>query len=481
MNKIIVLLSVIFFAVRLPGLGYDITNSDALRWHNRGEDFLQAVKSGDFNSTYQRYHPGVTLMWINAVVKQAGFTIQTFYTDNPKTLENAEWYPIIHGFSKGINTLFYFALVLFCVKMISLLFSTKVSRYFFFLLSVEPYFIGINRWLHLTSFEVLFSFSAFLAILYWFNTQNRKYFFVSAILIGLGILSKTTSGIAGLIIGPIIIYKSVKDKKYENIVIYPLIVMLTFFALFPAMWTNSQYVISKLANSFSGAVLENIRMQQLLWYIQPIYYLVIVLFKLSPIVLVLFIAHLKGIFKKSLNEKLVLAYLLVFFVTLSLSDQKIDRYSLALFPPIILLASIMLASLTTSAQKVIVGLSVLLLIYSTYNFYPQFSMYNSPFFGGINTMLNLRVYENSGEYYADAAFYLKQFGRDKKVYVPNNIDSFKPYYNGEIAQEIEPGINYEVMSLDIDRVTPKSEYCSILDKSFGPRFGPPLLFVYRCE
>ena len=96
-------------------------------------------------------------------------------------------------------------------------------------------------------------------------------------------------------------------------------------------------------------------------------------------------------------------------------------------------------------------------------------------------MLNLRVYENSGEYYADAAFYLKQFGRDKKVFVPNNIDSFKPYYNGEIAQEIEPGINYEVMSLDIDRVTPKSEYCSILDKSFGPRFGPPLLFVYRCE
>ena len=83
-NKVFVGILAIFLIVRLAGLGKDITNSDAIRWHNRSENFLTALKTGDLKSTYQRYHPGVVLMSVNAFVKQGMFSIQTFYTTSPR-------------------------------------------------------------------------------------------------------------------------------------------------------------------------------------------------------------------------------------------------------------------------------------------------------------------------------------------------------------------------------------------------------------
>ncbi len=60
----------LFFAIRLAGLGNDISNTDVCRWHKRSQNFLSAVKSGNFEDTYQHYQPGVTLIWVNAFVKQ---------------------------------------------------------------------------------------------------------------------------------------------------------------------------------------------------------------------------------------------------------------------------------------------------------------------------------------------------------------------------------------------------------------------------
>ncbi len=76
-NKILTILELTFFiSLRVFGLGTDISNSDAARWHRRSESFLSAIKQGNFSATYQKYHPGVTLMWINSLVKQTAFSYQ---------------------------------------------------------------------------------------------------------------------------------------------------------------------------------------------------------------------------------------------------------------------------------------------------------------------------------------------------------------------------------------------------------------------
>src|SRR3989344_785340 len=63
-----VIIVLLFLLMRLPGLGRDMANSDALRWYHRSGEFSQAIKTRNFRSTYQHYQPGVTLMWISSVV-----------------------------------------------------------------------------------------------------------------------------------------------------------------------------------------------------------------------------------------------------------------------------------------------------------------------------------------------------------------------------------------------------------------------------
>ena len=150
------LIAIVFLAFRLVGQGSDMANSDSIRWHRRSEKFLTAIKQGDLKSTYQHYQPGVILMWLNAPVKQAGFWYQINQTDEPKTLENADYFPIIHGYSKNVVVLVLLALLLYQMWAISKLFSKEASYIYGLLIALEPYLIGIDRWFHLTSLETYF-------------------------------------------------------------------------------------------------------------------------------------------------------------------------------------------------------------------------------------------------------------------------------------------------------------------------------------
>ena len=166
--KLILLIVLFLFLIfRLPGLGKDISNSDAVRWHRRSEDFLNALKSGNFADTYQHYQPGVTLMWLDAFVNDVSFRYQIYKGLEPKTLENSTHYPVVHGISKSLLVLVLGALLFVQVFLVRKLFGNEISLVFGFFISVEPYLIGINRWFHLTSLETFFSFASFLFILNW--------------------------------------------------------------------------------------------------------------------------------------------------------------------------------------------------------------------------------------------------------------------------------------------------------------------------
>jgi hypothetical protein len=479
-NKIVFLSFLLFVIVRSLGIGGDITNSDAIRWHRRSENFLQAIKVGDLRSTYQRYHPGVTLMWINSTVKQGAFTAQNALTNEPKTLEDSSWYPIIHGISKVTNILFYGLLFLLQCFIIKRLFGYKVSFLYSFILAIEPYFVGINRWFHLTSFEVMFSFSAFLLLLLWVKERKKYQLIFSSFLIGLGVLSKMSVLILGPLVGLIVVFYSFKRKEYFNVLIYPLIIILVFIALFPATWVDAPYVFNKLSSSLITSVADNLRDDMLSELIKPIYYIVILLLKLSPLVVILGVYGLIRTKKEDLYRIMVVGYFLVYFVLLTLSDQKIDRYSLSMFPPLILLAAIELSKLKKKTIYYLLGAQLIFFIFISVIYYPIYSAYYNPLLGGTRTSLNLGLYENSGEYYAQAAKYLKSKGRDIVVDVPNNIDSFKYYYNGNFPDNVNTKIDYVIESRDIDRIDVVAGTCSEVEMAFGPKLGPKIVYIFKC-
>jgi len=473
---------VLFLGLRLPGLGEDITNSDGPRWHRRSERFLTALKQGDLKATYQHYQPGVTLMWLNAFVKQAAFSYQLTHTSQPKTLENADWYPIIHGISKAFVVVVLCCLLLFQLRLLSRLFSWRVAFFYGFLMSVEPYVLGIDRWFHLTSLETTFAFSSFLSILLWLDSRKSKFLFISATLFALAVLSKLTS----LILAPLFLvvfllhFKTRKDFYF--MVLFGVVACWVFVLLFPALWVSPLPVLQKLLHAVTGAVGTDIRATQLVGINPFIYYFLILAFKLTPISLLLLL--FAGVFfKRTLHFKYVryiFLFFVVYYIFLTIPAKKIDRYAISLFPSLLLLISIFVESLPRRVFFGLVGAYLLFVCYMVYFYKPVYSAYYSPILGGTSRALSAGIYENSGEYFAQAAMYLNTLGRDNYTFVPHNKEAFSYYYKGNLQVAFDATTDFVVQSLDIDRVTPDFKACPHLLKSFGP-VDKGVVFVYDCR
>lgn len=482
----LILLSILFlfFIFRLPGLGKDISNSDAARWHRRSEDFLNALKSGNFADTYQHYQPGVTLMWLDAFVNDISFKYQINKGMEPKTLENSTYYPIVHGISKTIIVLVLGVLFLVQILLVRKLFGDEVSLFFGFILSVEPYLIGINRWFHLTSLETFFSFTSFLFILNWYKFRENKFLVLSSVLLSLSVLSKLTT----LIILPvylIIFILGFRQKKDASLLIFGLIFVITFTVLFPAMLADFNMVVSKLSNAAFNAVTDNYASDMIPNYILPIYYIVILGIKLSPITILLFIFSLFIFIKKKelFTDKFklfVFLNLLVYFLVLSISEQKIDRYSVAMFPPVLLISSFPIKHLYNKLKIIVCVSAFILIILISYLYFPVYSAYYSPILGGTETALKLGIYDNSGEYYAQSADYLSLKDRKNHVYVPYNYESFSYYYNGNMQRDYDINTDFLVTSVEhLDEVA-AIEGCSDIVKTFGTK-EKNIVFVLSCK
>ena len=235
-NKFKLAFGIIIFAfifLRVLGLGNDISNSDALRWHRRSENFLHAIKTGDLESTYQRYHPGVTLMWINAFTKQALFSYNYSFSEDAaaNTLENSAYFSTIHQISKTVLVLVLTLLFIVQIYLISKTFNNLASILYGTLVVFEPFIVGMDRWFHLTALETSLVFTSFLAILCWKKIKkNNLVLIFAAVLYGLAFLTKTSS----LIILPVLLvliilpdkfeaFKKIKDIKFKELNVKPLI------------------------------------------------------------------------------------------------------------------------------------------------------------------------------------------------------------------------------------------------------------------
>ncbi|PIS22507.1 hypothetical protein COT50_01610, partial [candidate division WWE3 bacterium CG08_land_8_20_14_0_20_41_10] len=186
------LILALFLSVRFCGLGSDMLNSDGARWYRRSENFLQAIKVGDFASTYQHYQPGITLMWINSVTKKVVWETQDLFKMPRWSLENAQDFPKIHAVSKTVLVGILSCLLIYQMILITKISSLKVALIYGFLVSIEPYLIGIDRWFHLTSLESYFAFSAFLTYLYSLTRGSKLPTIATGAFVALSTLSKLT-------------------------------------------------------------------------------------------------------------------------------------------------------------------------------------------------------------------------------------------------------------------------------------------------
>lgn len=483
-RKLLYVCFVLFLILRLYGLGSDISNSDALRWHKRSTNFLSAIKSLDFKATYQHYQPGITLMWIDSFVNQFGFWVQKSFMQTPKTLENADYYIIENGVSTAVIVLILFSLLVLQARLIENLWDEKTALYFVFLISVEPYLIGIDRWFHLTSLETYFAFTSILLLLVWRKTGKNKLIIFSAILFSLSVLSKLTT----IVILPAYIYIFVtRLMRSRNLVpditksvgVFIIVFIFISLFLFPALLFNTSYVLQKLYSAVTGAVSNDLRIQVLPKQIERVFYFLILLFRLSPVTLFFFVLSILSAKKLSGKQHLfplVLAFSL-YFVSLSLTGQKIDRYSIVMFPYIILLISTYLSSIKALGYFAVI-LSFVFIVFVIYSYVPVLSAYYSPLFGGMKMAYKLGIYDNSGEYYAQSALFLNTLGRDRVTYIPYNVDTFAPFYKGISLHEYPHDVDFVVTSFD--HLNSEKIICRDLLKTFGSK-EDKIVYVFKCK
>jgi hypothetical protein len=460
-TAVFVLIALVFLLARNFSLGKDLSNTDEARWQRRSIRFLDALKVGKLSDTYQHYQPGVTLMWMGAINFQL--------TKSWPQLENADYYPNINRNLQLILVSTLFFLFLYQIVLIWNIYDLKTAVIFGFFVATEPYLIGIDRWVHLTSLETYLSFSAFLTALLFVKNKRNFLLTISGVLLGLAVLTKLTS----LITLPFIalyLLSTLRKNGIKPVLIISFSFIIAFLALFPAMWVQPIEVLQKLSNSITAAVNEDSRGVYFTGWRSIFYYLIILLYKLSPVTLITaLVGFIVSLSQKHIStSKMPFLFFIYSLIILTIADKKIDRYVIFLFPALILVASTWIAHLENQKVYAIFLCQSAIFFFSVIKYFPVMSAYYSPVAGGEKQALKNGFYENSGEYFAQAAFYLNDKPRNEIVYIPNNYESFSYFHKGKKVREFGNEVSYVINSVDFDRPEPDNYGCSKIEKTFGP-------------
>lgn len=176
-SKILALIAftVLFLATRIPYLGYDEINPDGVNWHYRSQQFVVALKSHNWEATYQYYHPGVTLMWIS------GAAIEVFKHITSNFNYDQYNFLMFHFVAKYAvvftQLILSFILIYFLTKIVGF----KKSLLAAVLFSLEPFFLGNSRLYHL---DVLLALLTFISLCVSY-LNLREFSYVRSVISGL--------------------------------------------------------------------------------------------------------------------------------------------------------------------------------------------------------------------------------------------------------------------------------------------------------
>lgn len=483
-----IFLLILFFCLRIPNLGIDISHTDEARWHIRSENFLKALQHKDFLNTYQHNQPGVMLMWVGAAYEYI-FHSNFINPVNFTNLTNVDTYLTVSKESKTLLIVVLGVLFLFHLQLIKKLTNYTVMFLYGLLASVEPYLVGVDRYFHVTSLETYLLFASFLSLWLWYKNNKKVSLIFSALLFSMSLLTK----IASVILLPLYVFvfllKLKENKSFDtksilkDSIIFLTILLATYILLFPAILINPVLVFSKLYAGIYGGISEDARSILYNGLFSVLYYPVLFIFKASPVTLVLLLCTLFSLrkLKTILELKFLIIYILLYYIALSVSVKKIDRYLISLLPPILLLVSVTSAKFKLNIQKIIVSSTLLFTLFLIYVYHPVYSAYYSPFFGGSKIANRFNVYTNSGQYYAQAALYLNENVQGKKIYVPYSDISFYYLFKEKENMQYVTKKNADFVVLSFNKSTkdfvPKR--CVYIEKSFGSKIEN-ILTIYKC-
>jgi hypothetical protein len=405
---IIFLLAVL---IRLPHLGHDSFNTDVWRWKTRTYNFSNGVFTKDFGLTLQKYHPGVTLMWLGS----AGIKVYNFYYDavfggEPASnsldtvfgLNSAQKYFVVLAISFALACCFYILRKLFDLKF------AVVS--IIFLLS-EPFYSALAREYHLEGLMSTFMFATVLLGFYWFtNKQASKWVFaLSAFFASLAILTKVTAlFVIPFVLASFTLFTYLEEKSlvqtlskiWKKSTMWTLFVVGMVFLLWPALWVRPLDAFGAVYEGIFNVGVDGGHAQFYFGHLVEdpgLSFYFVALFLRSSIFL---LPGLIGYFvwaKKhaALNTQkyvwYMLAFSLLYLVPMLLSSKKLDRYMLPTLMGLSFISSVFYYYIISAKSWLKYLLAFVVIVWSVFliKIHPDYLSYYSPFGGGLRAGMNI--------------------------------------------------------------------------------------------
>ncbi len=522
---------------RLPGLGLFLTSDENTNIFFAGSDVIAAFLQGDFRGTYWHFYPGVTMSWLDAIGMAgqyglewlAGRTLPPFtdyiYSDILSLLvANRLPYAILTAISVPALYLLARKLVPGWMALLGALF-----------LAFSPFYLAHSRVAHGDAPVAVFMSLSALAFFVFLERASESasqrvsdlamqrfgevfkknvtdpYLLASAVLGSLAALTKAPGQFMALfIVGLSIFYAVIQFWRvapaqrtvtcvkfivlhwFSVIIIWGLVSLFIFVVLWPSMWVDPMDTFQQMLDETFGKVDEG----HLVYFLGqptldpgPWFYLIVIPFRLSPVVLagnVLSLLFFVPLFSRNLHPltRRTLFHLWLFTVTLllfgNLSPKKQDRYLLPLFPFLNLLAAIgwigfINLTLAWARQKysdiktaafILQPSAFILLLFlhllPAFTYYPYYLTYFSPLFGGPTQAAEITLM-GWGEGMEQAAAYLNTKPHADELSVASTpSQTLLPYFEGTgenfYTNDIALRADYVVLYLaQMQRLAPSPE------------------------
>jgi 4-amino-4-deoxy-L-arabinose transferase-like glycosyltransferase len=486
----ILLVAIVALIAWLPrGLALNrFVTTDEVLWLTRSGNFYYALIHRDYKNTFQREHPGVTVMWAGTLGFLVGYPQHR--GSGVGQLDYFQFHDYLQKQSIGLPLQILAASRAFLVlgQILVLAFSFwytlrligKVPALLAFLLiSFDPFYLGLSRLLHLDALLaglMLLSLLSFLAFLF---DQNWVDLVISGLVAGLAFLTKSPAilllPVVGLLSGYMLWSRASRDKEETDLpclrnATLPVFTWLiaavgAVYLFWPALWQDplgplgnvfaaaQNYASSghDTAVFFNGHIFANGKIGNAFFYFYPLSFL----WRTTPVVLIGLAATAFGLilryppFDRDRVRFTTVAVLLlagIFTLVLTLGEKKFDRY----FLPVHLLLDF-LASLgwVFAAQRLIgwigkrtgqnakwlsqqTGLYLILgfiagiQIYASASTFPYYLSYYDPWMGG-GTKAPQVMQIGWGEGLDQAARYLNQKP------IPENMNVASWYFIGPFS------------------------------------------------
>ena len=429
-------LLVIILATWLPrGLALDaFVTPDERLWLNRSANYYYALTQGDFASTNQAPHPGVTTMWAGTagfLARFRGYRASGLGLASGGEFHNYLKYeaniPALDLLRAGRifmvlgNTLALVIGYLYARKLLGLL----PALIGFLLIAFDPFHLALTRLLHLDGLLSSLYLLSLLAFIYFLQRRRALDLVVSSVAAGLCWLTKSPGFFLGLVVGLLTLielWRSYSIDKDHTIwkriwrYVWPVLTWvvigaLVFVIFWPAMWVDPVQSLTSLFGAVQTAAEQGHytgtffygNVSQKMGLASAYFYPVTFLWRTTPVVILGLLLAIWGFitkrkpFDQSSARFTVMGLALsavLFTLGMSLGEKKKGRYLLPIYAPLDLIAGmgwVCLAywikerkiSVLSKYSFVVVLVPVLAIqVFLSVRTFPYYYSYFNPIMGG---------------------------------------------------------------------------------------------------